>query len=131
MSAEQRLADLGIALPAPPTPDEALASEGEPAPAPVEESEPAPEDSVGAMADLVRAGKVRYLGLSEVSAGTLRRAHAVHPITAVQREYSLFSRDPEAKVLPACRELGVAFVPFSPLGRGFSKTLQSSLLSCL
>jgi aryl-alcohol dehydrogenase-like predicted oxidoreductase len=76
------------------------------------------EDSVGAMADLVQEGKVRHLGLSEVSAATLRRAHAVHPITAVQSEYSLFSRDPEATVLPACRELGVGFVPFSPLGRG-------------
>ncbi len=75
------------------------------------------EDSVGAMAELVRAGKVRHLGLSEVSAATLRRAHAVHPITAVQSEYSLWTRDPEAHVLPACRELGVGFVPFSPLGR--------------
>ncbi|MGE0621417.1 MAG: aldo/keto reductase [Pseudomonadales bacterium] len=75
------------------------------------------EDTVGAMADLVTAGKVRYLGLSEVSAATLRRAHAVHPITAVQSEYSLWTRDPEAHVLPACRALGVGFVPFSPLGR--------------
>ena len=75
------------------------------------------EDTVGAMAELVRAGKVRYLGLSEVSAATLRRAHAVHPIAAVQSEYSLWTRDPEAHVLPACRELGVGFVPFSPLGR--------------
>ncbi len=75
------------------------------------------EDTVGAMADLVTAGKVRYLGLSEVSAATLRRAHAVHPITAVQSEYSLWTRDPEPHVLPACRELGVGFVPFSPLGR--------------
>jgi aryl-alcohol dehydrogenase-like predicted oxidoreductase len=75
------------------------------------------EETVGAMADLVHAGKVRYLGLSEVSATTLRRAHAVHPITAVQSEYSLWTRDPEAHVLPACRELGVGFVPFSPLGR--------------
>ena len=75
------------------------------------------EDSVGAMAKLVAAGKVRYLGLSEVSAKTLRRAHAVHPITAVQSEYSLWTRDPEPHVLPACRELGVGFVPFSPLGR--------------
>jgi aryl-alcohol dehydrogenase-like predicted oxidoreductase len=77
------------------------------------------EETVGAMAELVTAGKVRWLGLSEVSAATLRRAHRVHPITAVQSEYSLFSRDVEAEVLPACRELGVAFVPFSPLGRGF------------
>ncbi len=75
------------------------------------------EDTVGAMAALVRAGKVRYLGLSEVSAATLRRAHAVHPIAAVQSEYSLWTRDPEAHVLPTCRELGVGFVPFSPLGR--------------
>lgn len=76
------------------------------------------EESVGAMAGLVQAGKVRHLGLSEVSASTLRRAHSVHPIAAVQSEYSLFSRDPERAVLPACRELGVGFVPFSPLGRG-------------
>jgi len=75
------------------------------------------EETVGAMADLVQAGKVRYLGLSEVSARTLRRAHAVHPITAVQSEYSLWTRDPEAHVLPACEELGVGFVPFSPMGR--------------
>jgi aryl-alcohol dehydrogenase-like predicted oxidoreductase len=75
------------------------------------------EDTVGAMADLVRNGKVRFIGLSEVSAKTLRRAHAVHPITAVQSEYSLWTRDPEQHVLPACRELGVGFVPFSPLGR--------------
>ncbi len=75
------------------------------------------EDTVGAMAKLVSAGKVRHLGLSEISAQTLRRAHAVHPITAVQSEYSLWTRDPEAHVLPACRELGVGFVPFSPLGR--------------
>lgn len=75
------------------------------------------EDTVGAMAELVTAGKIRYLGLSEVSARTLRRACAVHPITAVQSEYSLWTRDPETHVLPACRELGVGFVPFSPLGR--------------
>lgn len=77
------------------------------------------EDTVGAMSALVREGKVRYLGLSEVSAATLRRAHTVHPITALQSEYSLWTRDPEAEVLPACRELGLGFVPFSPLGRGF------------
>ena len=77
------------------------------------------EASVGAMADLVRAGKIRHLGLSEVSAATLRRAHAVHPIAAVQSEYSLWTREPEAKLWPTCRELGVGFVPFSPLGRGF------------
>jgi len=75
------------------------------------------EETVGAMARLVEAGKVRHLGLSEVSARTLRKAHAVHPITAVQSEYSLWTRDPEEHVLPACRELGVGFVPFSPLGR--------------
>jgi aryl-alcohol dehydrogenase-like predicted oxidoreductase len=75
------------------------------------------EDTVGAMAKLVDAGKVRYLGLSEVSAKTLRRAHAVHPISAVQSEYSLWTRDPEAHVLAACQALGVGFVPFSPMGR--------------
>ena len=77
------------------------------------------EETVGAMAELVRAGKVRYLGLSEASAETIRRAHAVHPITAVQSEYSLWTRDPKAKVLQTCRELGIGFVPYSPLGRGF------------
>jgi len=77
------------------------------------------EESVRAMAGLVAEGKVRYLGLSEVSGKTLRRACVVHPITAVQSEYSLWTRDPETVVLPACRELGVGFVPFSPLGRGF------------
>lgn len=76
------------------------------------------EDSVGALADLVREGKIRAIGLSEVSATTLRRAHAVHPIAAVQSEYSLWTRNPEIAVLQACRELGVAFVAFSPLGRG-------------
>jgi aryl-alcohol dehydrogenase-like predicted oxidoreductase len=76
------------------------------------------EDVVGAMAELVRAGKVRYLGLSEASAATLRRAHAVHPISALQSEYSLFERGVERGVLPACRELGVGLVPYSPLGRG-------------
>ena len=77
------------------------------------------EDSVGALSDLVRAGKVRTIGLSEVSADTLRRAHAVHPITALQTEYSLWTRNPEIAVLKACRELGVTFVAFSPLARGF------------
>src|SRR5207253_2277895 len=77
------------------------------------------EESVGAMSDLVRAGKVRALGLSEVSATTLRKAHAVHPISAVQTEYSLWTRNPEIAVLDACRELGVTFVAFSPLARGF------------
>ena len=77
------------------------------------------EDTVGAMADLVRAGKVRFLGLSEASPRTLRRAHAVHPISALQTEYSLWQRDVEAEILPTCRELGVGFVAYSPLGRGF------------
>ncbi len=77
------------------------------------------EETVGAMAELVREGKVRFLGLSEASPATLRRAHAVHPISALQTEYSLWTRDPEDAVLPACRELGVGFVPYSPLGRGF------------
>jgi aryl-alcohol dehydrogenase-like predicted oxidoreductase len=76
------------------------------------------EETVGAMAALVKAGKVRALGLSEVSARTLRRAHAVHPIAAVQSEYSLWTRDLEAEVLPACRELGISLVAYSPLGRG-------------
>jgi aryl-alcohol dehydrogenase-like predicted oxidoreductase len=77
------------------------------------------EDTVGAMADLVRAGTVRYLGLSEAAAGTIRRAHAVHPIAAVQSEYSLWTRDPEGGVLATCRALGIGFVAYSPLGRGF------------
>ncbi|MFE3247559.1 aldo/keto reductase [Streptomyces sp. NPDC059209] len=77
------------------------------------------EETVGAMAELVAAGKVRHIGLSEASAETIRRAHAVHPIAAVQTEYSLWSRDPEAEILPVCRELGIGFVPYSPLGRGF------------
>ncbi len=77
------------------------------------------EDTVGAMARLVEAGKIRHLGLSEAAAATCRCAHAVHPITALQTEYSLWSRDVEAEILPACRELGIGFVPYSPLGRGF------------
>jgi aryl-alcohol dehydrogenase-like predicted oxidoreductase len=77
------------------------------------------EDTVGAMAELVRAGKVRYLGLSEAGSATLRRAMAVHPISALQSEYSLWTRDPEDGVLATCRELGIGFVPYSPLGRGF------------
>jgi aryl-alcohol dehydrogenase-like predicted oxidoreductase len=76
------------------------------------------EETVGALAELVQAGKVRHLGLSEISADTLRRAHSVHPIAAVQQEYSLFTRDPEAELLPALRELGVSLVAYSPLGRG-------------
>lgn len=85
------------------------------------------EEVVGVMADLVREGKVGHLGLSEVSAATVRRAHAVHPIAAVQSEYSLWSRDPEREVLPVCRELGIGFVPYSPLGRGFlTGTLTST-----
>lgn len=77
------------------------------------------EETVGAMAELVKAGKVRYLGLSEASAETIRRAHAVHPIAAVQSEYSLWTRDYEADVIPLTKELGIAFVAYSPLGRGF------------
>lgn len=77
------------------------------------------EETVGAMAALVTEGKVRFLGLSEASPATIRRAHAVHPISALQSEYSLWTRDPEDAVLPACRELGIGFVPYSPLGRGF------------
>lgn len=77
------------------------------------------EETVGAMAELVRLGKVRHLGLSEVSAETLRRAHAIHPITAVQTEYSLWSREPEAALMPVLNDLGVALVAYSPLGRGF------------
>lgn len=76
------------------------------------------EDTVGAMAELVREGKVRYLGLSEASAASLRRAHATHPIAALQSEYSLFTRDLETDILPTCRELGITLVPYSPLGRG-------------
>lgn len=84
------------------------------------------EDTVGAMADLVAQGKVRYLGLSEPSAATLERAHREHPITAVQSEYSLWTRDPEDGVLAACERLGIGFVPYSPLGRGFlTGTLRS------
>ncbi|WP_105383694.1 aldo/keto reductase [Neorhizobium alkalisoli] len=77
------------------------------------------EDTVGAMADLVKEGKVRALGLSEAGADIIRRAHAVHPISALQSEYSLWTRDPEGEILDTCRELGIGFVPFSPLGRGF------------
>jgi aryl-alcohol dehydrogenase-like predicted oxidoreductase len=77
------------------------------------------EDTVGAMADLVKAGKVKYLGLSEASPATIRRAHKVHPITALQTEYSLWERHIEAEILPTLRELGIGFVPYSPLGRGF------------
>jgi aryl-alcohol dehydrogenase-like predicted oxidoreductase len=77
------------------------------------------EDTVGAMAELVRAGKVKYLGLSEASPATIRRAHKVHPITALQTEYSLWERHVEAEILPTVRELGIGFVPYSPLGRGF------------
>jgi aryl-alcohol dehydrogenase-like predicted oxidoreductase len=84
------------------------------------------EESVGAMGELVTEGKVRYLGLSEAAPATIRRAHAVHPITALQTEYSIWSRDPEAEILPTLRELGIGFVPYSPLGRGFlTGTLRS------
>jgi aryl-alcohol dehydrogenase-like predicted oxidoreductase len=85
------------------------------------------EETIGAMADLVRQGKVRALGLSEVSAQTLRRAAAVHPIAALQSEYSIWTRDAEAEVLPACRDLGTSFVAFAPLGRGFlTGTIESA-----
>ncbi|WP_042704642.1 aldo/keto reductase [Azospirillum sp. B506] len=84
------------------------------------------EETIGAMADLVKAGKVRALGLSEVSAATLRRAHAVHPIAAVQSEYSLWTRDVEAAVLPTCRELGISLVAYAPLGRGMLTGAVSS-----
>lgn len=84
------------------------------------------EETVSAMAELVKQGKVRYLGLSEASATTIRRAHAIHPITALQSEYSLWSRDPEDEILPTVRELGIGFVAYSPLGRGF---LSGSLTS--
>ena len=77
------------------------------------------EETVGAMAELVREGKVRYLGLSEASPATIRRAHKIHPISALQSEYSLWEREPEDEILPAVRELGIGFVPYSPLGRGF------------
>ncbi|HUA45818.1 MAG TPA: aldo/keto reductase [Solirubrobacteraceae bacterium] len=77
------------------------------------------EETVGAMAELVEQGKVRHIGLSEAAPETIRRAHAVHPITALQTEYSLWSRDPETEILPTCRERGIGFVPYSPLGRGF------------
>ena len=77
------------------------------------------EDVAGAVSELVQAGKVRHFGLSEAGAATIRRAHAVHPVTAVQSEYSLWTRDPEPEVLPTCSELGIGFVPFSPLGKGF------------
>jgi len=83
------------------------------------DSETPIEDTVGAMAELVKEGKVRYLGLSEASPATMRRACAVHPIAALQTEYSLWSRDPEDEILAACRELGIGFVAYSPLGRGF------------
>jgi aryl-alcohol dehydrogenase-like predicted oxidoreductase len=84
------------------------------------------EETVGAMAELVTQGKVRYLGLSEAAPATIRRAHAVHPISALQTEYSVWSRDPEAEILPTLRELGIGFVPYSPLGRGFlTGTLRS------
>jgi aryl-alcohol dehydrogenase-like predicted oxidoreductase len=88
------------------------------------------EDMVGAMADLVRAGKVKYLGLSEASAASIRRAHAVHPISALQSEYSLLTRDVESEILPLCRELGITFVPYSPLARGLvTNTVQADSLA--
>ena len=90
------------------------------------------EESVGALAGLVRAGKVRHIGLSEAAPATIRRAQKVHPITALQSEYSLWFREPETDVLPVCRELGIAFVPFSPLGRGFlsGSPLTTSVGDC-
>ncbi|MDI5963437.1 aldo/keto reductase [Streptomyces sp. SL13] len=85
------------------------------------------EETVGALAELVAAGKIRHIGLSEAGPETIRRAHAVHPVTAVQSEYSLWTRDPEARVLPVLRELNIGFVPFSPLGRGFlTGTIRST-----
>ncbi|MET7312699.1 aldo/keto reductase [Streptomyces sp. NPDC005571] len=85
------------------------------------------EETVGALAELIAEGKIRHIGLSEAGPETIRRAHAVHPITAVQSEYSLFTRDPEARVLPVLRELNIGFVPFSPLGRGFlTGTIRSA-----
>jgi len=87
------------------------------------------EEMVGAMAQLVKEGKVRYLGLSEASANSIRKAHAVHPISALQSEYSLLTRGPEENVLPLCKELGISFVPFSPLARGLvTNTLDLSNL---
>jgi aryl-alcohol dehydrogenase-like predicted oxidoreductase len=85
------------------------------------------EDTVGAMARLIEAGKIRHIGLSEAGAGTLRRAHATHPIAALQTEYSLWCREVEAEILPTCRELGIGFVPYSPLGRGFLSGTITSL----
>ena len=85
------------------------------------------EDTVGAMAELVKQGKVRYIGISEAAPDTIRRAYGVHPITALQTEYSLWSRDPEDEILPTVRELGIGFVPYSPLGRGFLSGAIKSL----
>ncbi len=85
------------------------------------------EETVGAMAELVERGKVRYLGLSEAAPATIRRAHAVHPISALQTEYSLWSREPDVEILPTLRELGIGFVPYSPLGRGFLTGTMRSL----
>jgi len=85
------------------------------------------EETVGAMAELVARGKVRYLGLSEAAPATIRRAHAVHPISALQTEYSVWSREPEREILPTLRELGIGFVPYSPLGRGFLTGTMRSL----
>jgi aryl-alcohol dehydrogenase-like predicted oxidoreductase len=85
------------------------------------------EDTIGAMAELVQQGKVRYIGMSEAAPATIRRAHAVYPITALQTEYSLWYRDPEDEILPTVRELGIGFVPYSPLGRGFLSGAIASL----
>ena len=87
------------------------------------------EEMVGAMAQLVKEGKVRYLGLSEASVNSIRKAHAIHPISALQSEYSLLTRDPEKDVLPLCKELGISFIPFSPLARGLvTNTLNTAEL---
>ncbi len=86
------------------------------------------EDTVGAMAELVQQGKVRYLGLSEAAPATIRRAVTVHPISALQTEYSLWSREPEDEILPTVRELGIGFVPYSPLGRGFYQVRSLPLM---
>jgi aryl-alcohol dehydrogenase-like predicted oxidoreductase len=85
------------------------------------------EDTIGAMAELVNQGKVRFLGMSEAAPATIRRAHAVHPISALQTEYSIWAREPEAEILPTVRELGIGFVAYSPLGRGFLTGAISSL----
>src|SRR5690606_29538599 len=88
------------------------------------------EDVAGAVKELIEAGKVKHFGLSEASAETIRRAHAIQPVTAVQSEYSLWWREPEKEVLPTCEELGIGFVPFSPLGKGFLTGKKIGRASC-